>query len=281
MSDPNEPTVDASDDKPNIEPADASAGTSTSGGEPAPRLEPPNPWPRVVLWVLLAAMLLASGLYVFRTLVRMPGDAVRAGGKLLSELTDVAAAFQQGEIETRFVSYAATVSGTNYFQFATLDQTEVYTREDSSSVLWGRFALPDVVVAATAPVEYTYYLDFEEPWRFEVEGDRLTVYTPEIRFNRPSIDASAIHFDVRASSVFRDESLAIVELKKELTTLSEARASEHIPLVREIGRRKTEEFVETWLTAQFGDGEDYRIEIVFPDEATSPLAPSSKPRPKG
>jgi len=237
----------------------------------------PNPWPRVVLWVLIVGMVLASGLYVFRTLVGLPGDAVRAGrelgGELLSDFGELIAAFEQGEIETRFASYAASVSGNSYLQFATLGQTEVYTRSDSSSVLWGRFALPDVVVAATAPVEYTYYLDLEEDWRFEMEGNEITVYTPEIQHNRPAIDASRIHFDVRESSVFRDEELAIEELKQSLSELSDERAVEHVELVREIGRAKIEQFVKTWLAAQFGDGTTDgppHIEVVFPDELEGP-----------
>lgn len=233
-------------------------------------------WARTVGLVAVVAILVTGGLWVFESLRRLPADAVAGSRELARDLVEVAAAFRQGKIEISFTSYATSVTGSSYLQFANLRQTEVYTRQDEASVLWGTLELPEVVVSATAPVEYTYYLDLDEPWEFRLEEDRLRVMAPPIRFNRPAIDASEIRYEVRASSLLRDEDAALELLKQGLTVMSEERAREHIALVREVGRARVSQFVERWLAGNFGDGERYRVEIVFADEA--PLAGAQRPR---
>lgn len=228
---------------------------------------PSRAWPIAFSVVAVTALLVGAGLYVFRSLRALPGDAVDKTREIIADVESVAEAFRRGTIETTFVSYATTVTGSNYLQFATVRQTEVFTRQDSASVLWGQLELPDVVVSATAPVEYTAYLDLNEAWHFELEGDVLRVVAPEIRFNKPAVDVSAIRYEVRESSLFRDEEAAIDSLRRGLTAMSAARTAEQVPLVRELGRRKTEEFVENWLVRSFGDGRGYHVEVAFADEA--------------
>lgn len=239
------------------EPAEQASSTG-SGGTAA--------WPVAFSLVMITAMLIGAGLYVFQSLRDVPGDAVDKGRELLQDLRSVAEAFRQGTIETRFTSFATTVSGSSYLQFANLRQTEVYTRTDEATVLWGQLELPEVVVSATVPVEYTYYLDLKERWNFRLEGRTLTVETPEIRFNRPAIDVSGLRYEIRQASLLRDEEQAIEQLRKGLSRLSLARAAEHVELVREVGRRETEEFVANWLARSFGDGDEYILRVVFPDE---------------
>lgn len=227
-------------------------------------------WPIAFAVVAVTAILVGAGLYVFRSLRDLPGDAVDKTREVLAEVESVAEAFRRGTIETTFISYATTVSGSNYLQFATVRQTEVFTRQDSASVLWGQLELPEVVVSATAPVEYTAYLDLNEAWFFELENDVLFVRAPEIRFNKPAVDVSRIEYEVRESSLFRDEDAALGKLKEGLTAMSRQRAREQLPVVRELGRRKTGEFVENWLVRSFGDGREYHVEVVFADEAAPP-----------
>jgi hypothetical protein len=227
-------------------------------------------WAIAVTVIVIVAMLIAAGLYVFQSLRALPGEAVTGTQKILHELQTVAGAFRQGTVTTRFISYAATISGSNYLQFATLRQTEVFTREDQASVLWGTLELPDIVVSATTPVEYTAYLDLNDEWHFRIDGRRLYVLAPEIRFNTPAIDASEIRYEVRRGSLLRDEDEALDKLKAGLTEMSMQRTREHLPLVRELGRRKTEEFVERWLVQSFGDGSDYDVTVYFADESPPP-----------
>ena len=51
--------------------------------------------------------------------------------------------------------------------------------------------------------------------------------------------------------------------------MSRQRARHNIELIREMGRRKTEEFVHNWLAHTFTDGDVYSVEVVFADEQKS------------
>lgn len=214
-------------------------------------------WPLVVLTIALAA--LGAAVFVFRGALGVPGT-------LFQDVQTVARAFREGRITTSFISYATEVQGTNYLQVATLKEMEIFERTDSASVLWGRLQLPDVVVRAEAPVEYTYYLDLDADWSFLIEDQAVLVVAPPIQSNMPAIDISAIRYQVREESLLRNEDEAIQNLQRGLTRLARGRAAENVKLVREISRKQTEEFVRTWLVSQYRDADAYRILVEFADE---------------
>jgi hypothetical protein len=223
-------------------------------------------WPLVV--ALLGLGLLAFAAYVFHRAQRLPGEILEEGRNIASELRSVAAAFKTGTITTTFISHATEVSGGQKLQFATLKEMEVFERTDRAHVLWGQLELPEVVVRAEAPVEYTYYLDLEERWDLLLEGETVRVQAPPIRFNTPAIDVSRLRYEVKSGSVFRDEALALENLKRGLGQLAKERASTNVSLVREIGRKKTTEFVRTWFLSRYDDAADYHIDVVFADEVS-------------
>jgi len=223
-------------------------------------------WALAFTVVAVVLVLTAASVFVFNSVRSIPGDVVDGGFEIADRMRELAGSFRQGSVETTFVSYAAELSGSNFLQVATLKQMEVYTRQDHSSVLWGHLALPDVVVAATAPVEYTYYLDLEAPWTFDLADNVLLVSAPPIRFNAPSIDVSELHFDVRESSLLRDEEVVVEQLRSGLMELSRERANDHIGLIRETARKRTRDFVRTWLAGAFSDAGRYRVEVVFDGE---------------
>jgi hypothetical protein len=237
-------------------------------------------------WALVAAVLgvvaIVAGVafYLVKRTADLPGDVAEEGRKVLKGLESIAAAFQTGTVTNTFTSYATEVSGSSFFQFATLKQVEVFERRDTSTLLWGQLALPDVVVEARAPVEYTYYLDLHKPWSLHLEKGIVQVTAPRIEWNTPALDASALRFHVREGSVFRDESLAAENLRAGLTEMAKRKAQQNVALVREVGRRKTEEFVETWLVRGFSDGGSYRARVVFADEPPALPSPAAHtPRP--
>lgn len=203
-----------------------------------------------------------------RSCRNLPGDAIDKTGRTLEKagraLADVASAFRQGTIRTEFFSYATTISNQQYFQFATLKQTEVFTRSEESTTAFGYLPLPEVVVEARAPVEYTYHVDFNGPWNFVVKDGVLHVHTPPIRSNRPAVDASKITYEVKKGYLKTAE--AQENLKNSITSLSVLRAKENVPLVRENGRRQIMEFVERWLARSFTDGKQYPVKVHFPGE---------------
>jgi hypothetical protein len=231
----------------------------------------------VVAGLGLVALLGAGALYVVHRVTSLPAELADQGRGLVQDLSSVAAAFRAGTVTTSFASYASEVQGTSYFQFATLRQVEVFERKDEARLLWGQLALPDVVVEARAPVEYTYYLDLDKPWTLKLEGETVLVAAPLIEWNAPAVDPSALRFSVREGSVFRDEAAALEQLRQGLTGLARLRARQNVALVRDTGRRRTEKFVETWLARAFSDGGRHRAQVTFPDEA--PFVPSPSPLP--
>jgi hypothetical protein len=241
-----------------------------------------GPWALAFAAVAVFAIVVGGAVAVFHSARSLPVELAEGGRQALRELREVAAAFRTGTATTAFRSYATEVSGTTRLQFAELRQVEVFERRDGAAVLWGALALPDVVVEARAPVSYTYFLDLDREWRFSLQERDVLVVVPGVEWNRPAVDVSALRFEVRAGSVFRDEQVVLERLKAGLTPLLERRAREHVPLVRETGRRKVEAFVETWLMQRFADGSAYRARVVFGDEpaAATPRAPAL-PTPAG
>jgi hypothetical protein len=209
-------------------------------------------------------------------------EVIEGGRQALRDLREVAAAFRTGTVTTRFHGYATEVTGRTRLQFAELRQEELFERRDTEAVLWGALALPDVVVEARAPVTYTYFLDLDKEWRFRLEGREVLVVVPPVEWNRPAVDVSALRYAVREGSVFRDEQVALDRLRSQLTPLLDRRARQHVPLVREAGRRKVEAFVEGWLVRGFADGGGYRARVVFGDEpAAAAPRPPILPSPTG
>ena len=223
------------------------------------------------MWMVIVLLLVGGGLYVFKSCRDMPGDAVTRTGAVVTRaghaLAEVAAAFRRGTITTSFVSYATSISNNTYLQFATLKQTEQFTRTEVPSTAFGYVPLPDVVVEARAPVDYTYYLDLNGPWTFDLRDHVLHVFAPPIQFNKPAVDASAITYEVRKG--FLKTAEARENLKQSITSLVTLRAKENIGLVRETGRKRTGEFVETWLMKSFSDGPRYAVKVYFPEDAPS------------
>lgn len=223
-------------------------------------------WARAVTWVGIVALVLGAGLYVFKSLRDLPGDAVEGTKEVLDGARRVAQAFFEGTATTYFFSHATEVTGGTHLQFATLKQVEVFERREEASALWGLLELPAVVVRATAPVEYTYVLDLDDEWNLTYDGDRLVVDAPEITYNTPSVDVSAIRYEVKEGAFFQDSAPAMDRLRSGITAMAQKRAKENVPLVREVGRERTEDFVRNWLAASFSDGEDVEVVVRFPDE---------------
>jgi hypothetical protein len=214
----------------------------------------------------MAAVLLALGIVAFlllRACARAPADVVERAGRAL---VDLAAAFQQGRVTTEFISFATSVQGSQRLQFGTIKQMEIFTRTDEATTAFGYVPLPDVVVEARAPVEYTYFLDLNGKWDFVLEDGVLHVHAPAIQFNQPAVDISATKLEIRQGSVFRDTKAAQENLRQSITSLARLKARENIHLVRETGRRQTTEFVENWLMRTFADGKRYPVKVHFPDD---------------
>ena len=233
-----------------------------------------NPWPRVVLFLGLVALLSATGMWFFHRLTGTPGAVFEKGRAMVKEIggqaVSVAQAFREGTIRQAFFSHAAEISGTTRLQVATLKQNETFQREEAGSAAWGLVPVPKVVVQAQAPVEYSYYLDFAAPWEFRQQDKTITVLAPPLQPNTPALDVSALTFYTLEGSIWRDEGAVRDRLRESLTGSLQKRARNSTVLVREVARRQVAEFVERWLAEKFGDARDYRVEVIFPEEVPPP-----------
>jgi hypothetical protein len=186
---------------------------------------------------------------------------------VVEEVGELVRAFRTNTVVHRFETFAHRVEGTNYLQVARLDQVQRFELEDQSSVFWGTVDLPPVTVRVTSPVRYTYFVDLEGRWRFDLRDRRVLVTAPPLRSNRPSIDVSRMEWQVVQGSVLRDETEVREQLRRELMGRAGMQARANLPLVREPSRRQVERFVRTWLLQTFDDAAGYDVEVVFADEA--------------
>jgi hypothetical protein len=223
------------------------------------------------MWIVIVLIISGSGVYLFKACLNAPANALHHAGELAvkvgQQVQKVASAFNQGTVTTTFTSYATTLSGSQNFQFATLSQNEKFTRKDESSTAFGYVPLPDVIVEANAPVAYTYYLDLNDKWEFLLQNGVIYVTAPNIKFNKPAVDASRISYEIKKDSMLRNTKDAMENLKSSITWLSYEKARTNVELVREKGRRETETFVQNWLARSFADGKDYPVKVRFGNEA--------------
>jgi hypothetical protein len=216
------------------------------------------------MWIVIVLIVVVGAVYIFKSCRDLPGELV---DKIGDKMVRVAAAFKQGTITTTFTSYATSISGSQFLQFASLSQKETFTRKDESSMAFGYIPLPDVIVEANAPVTVTYYLDLNERWDFLLQGGTISVIAPDIKFNKPAVDVSRMTWEVKKNSLFRNTGEAMENLKNSITWLAYKKAEANVELVRETGRKQTEAFVQNWLAKAFADGSNYPVKVRFRSEA--------------
>lgn len=215
----------------------------------------------IIACLVLPILLIRSAM----TRVRSLGGTAESA---LIAVRSVAEAFRTGRIETTLRSYATEIRGVSRFQFAELKQLESFERTDATSLAWGAIPLPDVVVEARGQVVYTYVLDLQKRWDLKLADRAVEVTAPAPEFSVPALDPSTLTFEIKRGSILRDEEAVRDALQKGLPVLLSERARQHLPLVRETGRKATEEFVRNFLVASYDDAAGMTVRVRFADEAT-------------
>ncbi len=234
-------------------------------------------------WAIAMALLIVACLVLPILLIRSAMQRVRSlGGTAESALISVrtmAEAFRTGKIETSLKTYASELKGVSRFQFAELKQLESFERTDSASLVWGMVPLPDVVVEARGNVVYTYYLDFKKPWDIRLHNGFVDVTVPQPEPGVPALDPSSLTFEVKKDSVLRDEAAVRTSLQAGLSGLLNERAQRNIGLVKETGRKATEDFVRNFLVSSYDDAANYVVRVRFLGEPEAPpvMRPSENP----
>ena len=221
--------------------------------------------------VVFLIVLAGGAWYALRVIQRLPARIAEEGREVgrdaMREVGALVRAFRTGSVKRLFTTYTTKLEGTNYLQVATLDQIQVFQVEDAAAVFWGTVELPPVVVRATAPVQYTYFVDLEGEWQLELRDRRIVVLAPPLRFNRPSIDVSRLRWQVVRGSLLRDEQEVATRLRREMMGRAAIQAKANLPQVRPTARAQIERFVRTWLLQTFDEeARGYVVEVYVADE---------------
>ncbi|WP_413943466.1 hypothetical protein [Bdellovibrio sp. HCB-162] len=167
-------------------------------------------------------------------------------------------------IEHRFYSYATQIVGKQRLQVAKLQETEVFERTSKLKAFW--VDLPDVVVKATVPVEYSFFVDMNRGWKFQLVNNEILVDVPGLSNSTPAVDIGKLRFDVVKGSLFRSEKDSLEKIQKELMGLLVEKSIEHRKTVREQARTSLEQFIKGWLSQVTGGLPSEKIKIRFADE---------------
>ena len=173
-----------------------------------------------------------------------------------------------------FIKGGIKITGTKYFQCATVKQN--WTKDVTDDGGW----LPNIVVSVEAPIEFTYYVPFNDDWHVQRDGQVIYVLAPPIEFNKPSVDPSLIKYTTKDGSIFRSGTAAQERLKERVAQYAEDTARENIPTVREHSRKEIEDFVAGWASRQFGGGGTYVVKAYFPGEPLPAALSGGAPTPK-
>lgn len=196
-------------------------------------------WAKAFSRIGVTAVLVGGMVYAMTYLIESPGKAIKY----------IADNFTSGKVVTEFRDYVTSVKGVNYLQVATLQTTDVFSRTDSKAIMWDWIGLPDVNIEIQAPVEYTFYLDLKDHWEFQWHDDEqgIIVVAPRLQPNTPAIDVSNMKILKEEGSVWRDEVEVRQKLTQQITEISKTMANEKIPLIRELARNETRQFIEAWF----------------------------------
>ena len=103
-----------------------------------PELPPPrHPWAWPAAWVCVTLIFAGSCVFIFNSLRNLPVEAASRTSTALAhagrQLSSIAAAFQQHTVTTSFLSYATHLTPGQFFQFANLRQTEIFSQTDEAT----------------------------------------------------------------------------------------------------------------------------------------------------
>lgn len=226
------------------------------------------------LVALLVVVIAGGAWYAARVVRELPRAAAAQGRAAVKELGELVRGFKTGTVQRRFAAYTTSLEGTTYLQVATLKQIQSFELEDRTAVFWGTVELPPVVVRATAPVDYTYFVDLHGTWELRLReavpgqsAGKVMVLAPILRFNKPAVDVSRMRWQVVQGSLLRDEGAVETQLRREISGRAAIQAVANVPQVRETARAQVGRFVKEWLLRSYPDAEQYQVEVFFADES--------------
>ena len=181
--------------------------------------------------------------------------------------------FRQGNIETRFRTYASRMceAGETSLNVATLVQTEEIERQSNARILWGWLNLGTSVSRISVPVTYRYHLELSGEWTVSRRGRTLVVGVPPLQPTLPpAIDTSGMKKESARGWARFDSAEQMEMLEKCLTPFTAAMAAspERTTLVLETARLAAARFVQLWLSNhnQWSSSDISAIRVCFGEE---------------
>ena len=179
------------------------------------------------------------------------------------------------KITSHFVAAIPEITPELNLELATATQIETFTKT-SICVLWDWLDLGTSTAQIRVPVTYRYHLCLREPWRLEIQHQRVIVHAPKFRASLPP----AIHTDklekLSVRGWARGGTAELLEqTQREITPrlIQHAGDPRHLELVRAQCRESVAEFVRLWLEreGQWGAGGITEIQVKFPEELSAPM----------
>jgi hypothetical protein len=214
-------------------------------------------WPKAFSKVGATALIVVCivtvvylGIDSCNTAFKAPGEIVKEVGGAFEK---IAKAFKTGKITEEFLSYAVSVEQNNRLQVCSFKAIERFSREESNSTAYGYFNY-SAKVAITVPVEYTYYVDLNEEWKFiydykdVTKANYVSVVVPTIKYNTPAATVSEMKTTYPKESFFISEEDIRKKIMKDITPECELRAKKYADNNRANARESIKGFVDNWLT---------------------------------
>lgn len=222
-------------------------------------------------------VVLILGGYVIKEIFDRVDDATE---KVIDVTKKIIDEFKTDKITYDFHTYGVTkLKGTNRLQVATVNAMELFKSNRDTSYIWGLLKF-SAGVTITAPVEYTYYLDLNDRWKFLITDEgtaeapmlKVFVLAPPIQYNTPAIIVSKWTIQDDKRSYFIDQDELREKLRQELVNICQEMAKERIQdnILRATIRTEVKNFIQTWfIENRFKDDKHKPMvaEVYFEDEA--------------
>ena len=233
-------------------------------------------WPIVV--VVLAMMVLVAYIVSLKTAKEAAAGTIRETRETIAEIGEAAVTiaenFQQTKITETFIESLPEVSdaGEGRLEVATLENTKVFKRSDTRTILWNKINLGTTISEIRVPATFRYHIDLSAEWKIEVRDQQCIVIAPMLLPTTPvAIQSDKIekHSESGWARFNADEHMDWVMQSITPRLTSHASSDSHLNLVREHARKTVAEFVRQWLMKEDHWREDrFRtVTVIFAEEA--------------
>ena len=174
------------------------------------------------------------------------------------------------EVRKSFEEYLTGISasGSGKLEIATYETMAWFSETNEKRYVWGAIPGGLTVLEIKVPVTYRYHVELDGEWRIDIDNSICRVTAPPINPSQPP----ALHTDrmvkrIEQSWIRFDGHQLLDELERSITPELKRRAPNHIPVVREHGRKVVAEFIRTWLLREERWRDRFHVvEVRFADE---------------